>query len=54
MIIWKVDEYVDVTYDTFKWIRKTPKAAATKVKCGYKICRFIQPLIKIRQFYHLF
>ena len=37
-------EYVDVTYDTFKWIRKTPKAAATKVKCGYKICRFVQPL----------
>jgi DNA polymerase elongation subunit (family B) len=36
-------EYVDVKYDTFKWIRKTPKAAATKVKCGYKICRFIQP-----------
>jgi DNA polymerase elongation subunit (family B) len=39
-------EYVDITYDTFKWIRKTPKAAATKVKYGYKICRFIQPINK--------
>ena len=29
-------EYVDVTYDTFKWIRKTPKGAMIKEKCGYK------------------
>ena len=36
-------EYVNITYDTFKWERKTPKAAATKIKCGYKICRFVQP-----------
>ena len=35
-------EYVDITFDTFKWQRKTPKAAATKVKVGYKICRFAQ------------
>tara|TARA_Y100000389_G_scaffold39423_1_gene33844 strand:- start:3537 stop:7310 length:3774 start_codon:yes stop_codon:yes gene_type:complete len=35
-------EYVDVTYDTFKWVRKTPKAAAIKQKCGYKTCRFVQ------------
>ena len=35
-------KYVDVTYDTFKYVRKTPKAAATKVKCGYKMCRFAQ------------
>ena len=35
-------EYVDVTYDTFKWIRKTPKAAKTKVLSGYKICRYVQ------------
>ena len=35
-------EYVDITFDTFKWERKTPKAAATKVKVGYKICRFAQ------------
>ncbi len=35
-------KYVDVTYDTFKWIRKTPKAAKTKELAGYKICRFAQ------------
>jgi len=35
-------EYIDVTYDTFKWLRKTPKAAKTKVLSGYKTCRFIQ------------
>ena len=35
-------EYVDITYDTFKWIRRTPKAAMTKEKCGYKKCRFVQ------------
>jgi len=34
--------YIDVKYDTYKYIRKTPKAAATKVKVGYKICRFAQ------------
>jgi DNA polymerase elongation subunit (family B) len=35
-------EYINIIYDTFKWIRKTPKAAATKVICGQKICRFVQ------------
>jgi len=35
-------EYVDITYDTFKYVRKTPSAAAEKIKCGYKICRFVQ------------
>jgi DNA polymerase elongation subunit (family B) len=35
-------KYINVTYDTFRWIRKTPKAAATKQKCGYKTCRFVQ------------
>ncbi len=34
--------YVDVTYDTYTYIRKTPKAAAQKVKTGHKICRFAQ------------
>ena len=34
--------YVDVTYDTFRYVRKTEKAAAVKVKKGYKICRFAQ------------
>jgi hypothetical protein len=36
-------EYVDVTYDTYKYHRKHPKAAAEKIKSGYKICRFAQP-----------
>jgi DNA polymerase elongation subunit (family B) len=36
-------EYVDVTYDTYRYIRKHPKAAAEKVRSGYKICRFAQP-----------
>ena len=27
-------EYVDVTYDTYKYVRKTPSAAAQKIKCG--------------------
>ena len=35
-------KYIDVTYDTYKYIRKTPKSAATKEKCGYKICRYAQ------------
>ena len=34
--------YVDITYDTFKYVRKTEKAAAIKIKKGYKICRFAQ------------
>jgi DNA polymerase elongation subunit (family B) len=37
-------EYVDVTYDTYRYHRKHPKAAAEKIKCGSKICRFAQPL----------
>jgi DNA polymerase elongation subunit (family B) len=35
-------EYVDVQYDTYRYFRKHPKAAAEKTKCGYKICRFAQ------------
>ena len=35
-------EYVDVTYDTYKYVRKTPAAAATKVISGYKVCRWAQ------------
>jgi len=35
-------EYVDVPYDTYRYFRKNPKAAAEKIKCGYKICRFAQ------------
>ena len=37
-------EYVDVTYDTYVYRRKNPKAAAEKVLSGNKICRFVQPL----------
>jgi DNA polymerase delta subunit 1 len=37
-------EYVNVEYDTFKYVRKTPAAAAEKVLNGRKICRFVQPL----------
>ena len=36
-------EYVDIEYDTYKYHRKTPSSAAEKIKCGYKICRFVQP-----------
>ena len=32
--------YVDVTYDTYKYERKSPKAAAHKIKVGTKTCRF--------------
>ena len=35
-------EYVDVSYDTYRYYRRNPKAAAEKIKCGYKICRFAQ------------
>ena len=34
--------YVDITYDTYKYIRKTPKSKAVKTKSGYKTCRFAQ------------
>jgi len=39
-------EYVDITYDTYKYFRKHPKAAAEKIKCGLKTCRFAQPIKK--------
>jgi len=35
-------EYVDVTFDLFRYIRTSPSAAAHKVRCGKKICRFAQ------------
>jgi DNA polymerase elongation subunit (family B) len=35
-------EYVDITYDTYKYIRKSPTSAAEKVKAGVKTCRFAQ------------
>jgi len=35
-------EYVSIEYDTYRYFRKHPKAAAEKIKYGYKICRFVQ------------
>ena len=35
-------KYVDIEYDTYKYIRKHEKAAAKKVKVGRKVCRFAQ------------
>ena len=37
-------EYVDIPYDTYKYVRKNPKAAPEKVKIGHKICRYVQPI----------
>jgi len=36
--------YVDITYDTYKWQRKNgnPKAGMEKIKVGYKTCRWAQ------------
>jgi DNA polymerase elongation subunit (family B) len=41
-------EYVDIRYDTYQYVRKTEKAAAEKVKVGYKICRYAQPQNGVR------
>jgi DNA polymerase elongation subunit (family B) len=38
-------EYVDITFDTYRYVRKSPKAKAEKIKSGYKVCRFAQPLL---------
>jgi DNA polymerase elongation subunit (family B) len=38
-------EYVNITYDTYRYVRKTPASAAEKVLAGHKICRFAQPTI---------
>jgi DNA polymerase elongation subunit (family B) len=35
-------EYVNVTYDTYVYVRKSPSAAAEKIKSGRKICCFAQ------------
>jgi DNA polymerase elongation subunit (family B) len=35
-------EYVNVEYDTYRYVRKTPASAAEKVLNGRKICRFAQ------------
>jgi len=35
-------EYVDISYDTYIYVRKTPSSTAKKVKVGTKTCRFAQ------------
>jgi len=35
-------KYVNVAYDTYKYVKKTPKSAAVKIISGKKICRFAQ------------
>ncbi len=38
-------EYVDIRFDTYRWVRlKGPKSRPQKIKSGYKICRFAQPV----------
>lgn len=39
-------EYVDITFDTYRYVRKSPKAKAEKIRSGHKVCRFAQPLKK--------
>jgi DNA polymerase elongation subunit (family B) len=35
-------KYVDIEYDTYQYVRKTPKSKAVKTKVGTKVCRFAQ------------
>lgn len=35
-------EYIDIEFDTFRYVRKTPTSAAVKTKCGKKVCRWAQ------------
>lgn len=35
-------KYVNIEYDTFNYIRKTPKSKAVKTLSGKKLCRFVQ------------
>ena len=35
-------EYIDLEFDTFKYIRKSPTSRAEKTKCGKMICRWAQ------------
>ena len=35
-------DYVDIEYDTYSYVRKTPKSAAIKTLVGKKICRYAQ------------
>lgn len=35
-------QYIDIEFDTYKYVRKHPAAAAEKIVCGKKICRWAQ------------
>jgi DNA polymerase delta subunit 1 len=35
-------DYIDMEFDTFKYVRKTPTSRAEKVKSGKKVCRWAQ------------
>ena len=35
-------EYIDIDFDTFRYVRKTPTSKAEKVKSGTMICRWVQ------------
>ena len=35
-------EYVNITYDTYNYVRKTPSSSAEKVRCGQKTCCYAQ------------
>jgi len=35
-------EYIDIEFDTFRYVRKNPTSAAVKTKCGKKVCRWAQ------------
>lgn len=35
-------EYIDIEFDTFRYVRHTPTSAAVKTKCGKKVCRWAQ------------
>lgn len=35
-------DYIDIEFDTFKYLRKTPTSRAEKTKCGKIICRWAQ------------
>ena len=37
-------KYINITYDTYEYIRKTAKSAAVKTKSGTKTCRYVQPI----------
>jgi DNA polymerase elongation subunit (family B) len=37
--------YVNVTYDTYIYLRKTKTSKAVKTVVGYKVCRYVQPKV---------